>query len=105
MQITITGRHLDITSAIHDYATQKANKLAKYFDRTQTIEVVACKADKLKFEVEMKVKADGTSPFVAKVSSEDLYAGIDLAVDKLERQLTDHKNKVRAHKGNTSMAG
>lgn len=105
MEITVTGRHLEVTSAIRDYATQKANKLARFYNKVQAVDVIVAKADKLQFEIEMKVQADGTSPFVAKVSSEDLYAGIDLAVDKLERQLTDHKNKLRAHKGNTSMAG
>jgi putative sigma-54 modulation protein len=104
MDVKISGRHVEITAAIREYATNKVAKLPRYFDRIQSIGVVADKKDRT-FEVECIVQAAWAEPFVCKVTGPDLYACIDSAVDKLERQLTDHKGRVRHHKGRTSMSG
>lgn len=105
MDIKIGGRHLEVTPAIRDYATEKVNKLPRYYDRITHIEVSVGKIDGHTTEVEIIVQAEHHKPFVAKVKGADLYANIDLAIDKLERQLTDHKEIVRARKGKTSMSG
>ena len=105
MEITVTGRHIEITPAIRQYATEKVSKLPRYFDRIQSISTVADKKDNHTLEVEIIVQADGHDRFIAKTSGPDLYACIDLAVDKLERQLTDHKERVKSRKGKTSMSG
>jgi len=98
MEVTITGRHVDITEPIRDYANEKAGKLARYFGGLAQVEVVADKHDQRHFKVEMIAHVDGHEHFVASEISEDLYACIDGVADKLERQLTDHKQKVRSHK-------
>jgi putative sigma-54 modulation protein len=98
MEIIVSGRHIDITDAIRAYATEKVSKLPRYFDRVQAIEVVADKASAHGHAVEIIVRAEHVDPFIATVSSADLYACIDEAVDKLERQLTDHKEKLRNRK-------
>ena len=105
MEITVTGRHLEITPAIKQYATDKVAKLPRYFDRIQQINVIADKRDNHTFEVEIIVDAEHHEDFVAKASGTDLYGCVDSAVDKLERQLTDHKDKLRQRKGKTSMSG
>lgn len=105
MEVTVTGRHIEITPAIREYATTKVQKLPRYFDRVQSITIVADKRDHHRLEVEVIVQADRAEPFIAKESGPDLYACIDASVDKLERQLTDHKGRVRNHKGHTSMSG
>ena len=105
MEITVSGRHLEITPAIRQYASEKVSKLPRYFDRVQQITIVAGKQDNHTFEVEIIVEAEHHSPFVAKTTGPDLYAGVDAAVDKLERQLTDHKERTRSRKGKTSMSG
>lgn len=98
MDIIVSGKHLDITPAIREYAQQKMAKLPRYFDRISLVEVVADKGRHPQdLEVEVIVHADRSHPFVTKVTRPDLYACIDEAVDKLERQLTDHKEKVRSH--------
>lgn len=95
MQIRITGRkHLEITPAIRDYAQEKAGKLQRYFNGVSEVEVVADKPDR-DFFCEMIVHVDGHDPFVGTSRHGDLYACIDQTVDKLERQLTDHKEKIR----------
>ena len=91
MEITVTGKHLDITPAIKKHATDKMSKLPRYFDRVTLIEVLAYRADSHSFEVEVIVHAEHHDNFVAKNKGPDLYACIDLVVDKLERQLTDFK--------------
>jgi putative sigma-54 modulation protein len=105
MEITVTGRHLEITPAIKEYATDKSAKLPRYFDRVQQISVVADRKDNHTFEVEIIVDAEHHEDFVAKASGPDLYACVDVVVDKLERQLTDHKERLRQRKGKTSMSG
>jgi putative sigma-54 modulation protein len=82
--VTISGRHMDVTEALKNYAEQKVNKLSKYYDRIQEIEVI--------------VNAEHNAIFIAHHDSGDAYACIDGCVDKLERQLTDHKEKHRNRK-------
>jgi len=98
MEITVTGRHVDITTPIREYAQAKSGKLTKYFDRISMIEVVAEKRDGRLFDVELIAHVDRHEHFVAHGTGEDLYACIDEASDKMERQLTDHKEKLRNRK-------
>lgn len=97
MIVTISGRHMEVTPALKQYADQKANKLSKYYDRIQEIEVVM-DASKDSTRVEMIVNAEHNAMFIAHHDEGDAYACIDGCVDKLERQLTDHKEKFRNRK-------
>ncbi|MCC7145525.1 MAG: ribosome-associated translation inhibitor RaiA [Phycisphaeraceae bacterium] len=99
MEVTISGRHLEITEPIREYAAGKMAKLPRYYDRLQAVQVVAEKNEH-QFMVEVRVQADRHDPFIAKESGTDLYACIDATVDKLERQLTDHKDRLRNRKHN-----
>jgi putative sigma-54 modulation protein len=99
MEFKITGRHLEITPAIHDYAQSKTERLHRHFDKIQEIQVVVDKHDR-GLEVEIIVDVEHHDDFIAKVVNADLYACIDLTVDKLERQLTDHKERLRNRKHN-----
>ena len=92
MNITVIGRHMDVTPPLKAYAEQKASKLNKYYDLIQEIEVIL-NADKDDTNVEMIVNAEHKNTFVAHQNGGDAYAGIDGCVHKLERQLTEHKQK------------
>lgn len=98
MEFRITGKHLDVTDAIRDFAQKKTERLQRYFDRIRDIEVLIDKHEHREVEVEMIVHVEGANPFIVTVDSPDLYAAIDECVDKLERQLTDHKEKIRNRK-------
>ncbi len=100
MEIVVIGRHMDMTPAIKEYASEKASKLPRYFDRVTQIEVVIDRgaANDGKIDVELRVFVERHDPFIVKLDNPDLYAGIDLAVGKMERQLTDHKEKLRNRK-------
>lgn len=98
MEFKISGRHLEITPAIREYAEQKTARLPRFFDRIQSISVIIDKHDPQHFEVEIVVDIEHAKDIITKRTSEDVYAGIDKAVDKAERQLTDHKEKLRNRK-------
>jgi putative sigma-54 modulation protein len=88
---------MDVTEALKTFAEQKVSKLTKYYDRVQEIEVIF-DAGKDQVGVEVIVNAEHNALFVAHHDSGDAYACIDGCVDKLERQLTDHKEKLRNRK-------
>jgi putative sigma-54 modulation protein len=94
---TISSRHMDVTPPLRDYAESKAGKLTRYYDRIQEIEVVFDNG-KDAIRVEMIVNAEHKNMFVAHHDDGDAYACIDGCVDKLERQLSDHKKKIRNRK-------
>lgn len=99
MDITITGRHMDITDAIDQHAREKAGKLTRYYDRVAKLEILTEKAeDHRNYKVEFIAHVDGQDHMVAHALHEDLYHAIEHAVKKMERQLTDLKEKLRNHK-------
>jgi len=99
MDITITGRHMPITDAIQQHANDKASKLSRYYDRLAKLEIVIDKAeDRRSYDVEFIAHVDGKDHLVAHAYHEDLYHGIEHAVQKMERRLTDLKEKLRSHK-------
>ena len=87
MIVTVASRHMDVTPALKSFAEQKANKLLKYYDRIQEIEVIM-DAAKDTTRVEMIVNAEHKQMFIAHHEEADAYAAIDQCIDKLERQLT-----------------
>jgi len=89
---------MDVTSALKTFAEQKANKLLKYYDRIQEIEVVLDNSKDDKTSVEMIVNAEHKNMFIAHAAVGDAYASIDACVNNLERQLSDHKKKYRNRK-------
>jgi putative sigma-54 modulation protein len=95
--VTISSRHMDVTEAMKTFAEQKANKLSKYYDLIQEIEVIF-DAGKDRTKVEMIVNAEHKNMFIANHEQGDAYACIDACVEKLERQLTEHKKKHRNRK-------
>ena len=101
MQIQVVGRHVDVPDVLKEYAEEKAGKLVKYYDRIQAIEVVFQQESGSK-TVEMIVTGETSrSSFVAKETTEDFRASLDIVIDKLERQLTKYKEKLRNRKHQT----
>ncbi len=97
MQITVTGRHVEMSEDVKKYAAEKAGKLLKFYDRIQSIAVVV-DSEGDQFSVEMLVNAGARNEFVGREVGSDTFALIDLTVDKLERQLTRHKEIERNRK-------
>jgi putative sigma-54 modulation protein len=101
VQVSITGRHIELSPEVRSYAEAKANKLTRFYDRIQSVEVIL-NGEGNGFEAEMVAKGKRKSTFVAKERGDDMYAAIDLVVDKIERQLTRHKEKMRNRKHPTN---
>lgn len=95
MQINITGHHIDITEALRDYVTEKMQKLTRHFDHV-TIAHTILTVDKQGQKAEATVHVSGKDLF-AEHTTEDMYASIDGLVDKLDRQIIKHKEKIGSH--------
>lgn len=101
MIVTVSGRHMDVTVPLKSYAEEKTNKLTKYYDRIQEIEVIFDAGKdhgKDHTSVEVIVNAEHKNMFVAHHIDGDAYACLDACVHKLERVLSDHKKKLRNRK-------
>jgi putative sigma-54 modulation protein len=95
--VVVSSRHMEVTPSLKAYAEQKANKLTKYYDRIQEIEVILDNTNQ-STRVEMIVSAEHRNMFIANHDQGDAYACIDGCVDKLERALSEHKKKFRNRK-------
>lgn len=95
MRISITGHHVDVTEALKNYVTEKMERIERHFDKIVNVHVVLA-VEKLVQKAEATVQVKGASLF-AQEESEDLYAAIDGMVDKLDRQVVKHKEKVQEH--------
>jgi putative sigma-54 modulation protein len=95
MQLNITGHHIEVTEALKNYVTEKFGKLERHFDQVIDVHVILL-VEKLVQKAEATVQVNGAKLF-AEESHEDLYAAIDGLIDKLDRQILKHKEKVRNH--------
>ena len=102
MQIKISIRHGHLNDNHQEQIRGKAEKLLHYFNRLTMIEVtIDLKNEELK-EVEFLARAEHKHEFVARESSADLTAAIDLALDKVIHQIHRYKEKLQDHRRNVS---
>ena len=95
MQINITGHHVDITEALRNYTSEKMAKLERHFDHVTNVHVILT-VEKQAQKAEATVHVSGADLF-AQHQTEDMYASIDGLVDKLDRQVIKHKEKISNH--------
>lgn len=93
MQINISGHHVELTTALRDYVTNKLSKLERHFDNITTTQVTLS-VEKLRQKAEATVHVSGADLF-AQCEHEDMYAAIDALTDKLDRQVIKHKEKLK----------
>ncbi len=100
MNLTISGHHLEVTPALREYVLAKLERVTRHFDQVVdvnvllTVENLKEKEKRQKAEVTLHVK--GKDIFVEQ-SHEDLYAAIDQLMDKLDRQVCRHKDRLHDH--------
>ena len=92
--IVVTGRGDRITSRDRKHAEDKIQKLEKYFNGITRIEFILNQNAEIS-DVELVISVKRGSPIVCRMKDKDLYAAVDLVLDKAEIQLTRHKEKVR----------
>jgi putative sigma-54 modulation protein len=96
MQLNISGHHLEITESLRDYVSSKLERLNHHHDRITSTHVILS-VDKLEQKAEATLHVSGKDIFADAVDA-DLYTAIDSLVDKLDRQLIKHKEKMRSHR-------
>lgn len=96
MQISLTGRHVDITPSLRSYVHNKFEKLERHFDNMTNVHVILA-VEKERRIAEATVNVNRGSLF-ADAQNEDMYAAIDSLVDKLDRQVKKHKEKLNDHR-------
>lgn len=102
MNINIRGVNLEVTEALRDHVEKKLGRLERYFDTPITSDVtVTLSVVRDQHHVEVTIPIRG-AVLRAEVKNNDMYASVDLVVDKLERQIRKHKTKVnrKLNKGN-----
>lgn len=96
MKYNIRGEKVDVTPAIRSYIEEKIGKLDKYFDDAEDINAnVVIKVRGKEQKIEITVPAMHYT-LRSEESHSDLYAAIDLTVDKLERQIRKNKTKINS---------
>ena len=101
MAIEITGRHVDVTDSMRDYADKRLSKLVDEFAKIDRVHVIL---DVQKYVHVAEVVAHMRQASVeAKAQSENMYASIDEVVDKVEKQLRRTIEKRHEHKGDSKL--
>ncbi|WP_218352219.1 ribosome hibernation promoting factor [Alteromonas lipotrueiana] len=95
MQINLTGHHVEITDSLRTYVDTKFGKLERHFDHISNVHVIL-NVEKITQKAEATVHLSGAEVF-ASAEDTDMYAAIDSMVDKLDRQVIKHKEKLKKH--------
>jgi putative sigma-54 modulation protein len=96
MQVSVTGHHVEVTPALRAYVEDKIGRLERHFDHMTNIHVILS-VEKERKKAEATVSVTRGSLFADTVHA-DMYAAIDTLVDKLDRQLKKHKEKLTDHR-------
>jgi putative sigma-54 modulation protein len=100
MNITISGHHLEITPSLRTYVTDKLDRVMRHFDQVVDVKVLLSidnqKEKEKRQRAECNIMVKGSDIF-AQSAHEDLYAAVDDLMDKLDRQVVKHKDKVQDH--------
>ena len=100
MNLTISGHHLDVTPALRSYVTSKLDRTTRHFDQVVDVKVLLTvenlKEKQGRKRAECNVHVKGSDMF-AESSHADMYAAVDELVDKLDRQVVRHKDRLQSH--------
>ena len=92
MNITISGKNMDITSSLREAVEEKLGKLDRYFTPDTDVHVtLSVEKERQKIEVTIPVKG---GIIRSEQVSNDMYVSIDLVEEVIERQLRKYKNKI-----------
>ncbi len=95
MQLNVSGHHVNVTDSLRGYVESKIERLERHFDLVSNVHCILS-VEKLRHKAEAKVNVNGDTIF-AETTEEDMYAAIDSLVDKLDRRVRKHKEKMVDH--------
>jgi len=99
MQINVKGHQVDVTPALHDYVTSKFERVTRHYDHLHELNVVLG-VEKLLHKAEATIQCSGkktAKKIHADATAADMYAAIDALVDKIDKQVRKHKEKLTDH--------
>ena len=94
MNLHLTGHHVEITPAIREYVVSKLARINRHFDHVIDVNVIMT-VEKLDQKIEANVHLSGKDIHV-QAHHDDMYAAIDGLIDKLDRQVIKHKERLQA---------
>jgi putative sigma-54 modulation protein len=106
MRLDITFRNLDSSEGIKTYAEEKVARLQKFL-RAPLVAEVPCSLERHLHRGDVMVSADGHR-YASHEESDDMYASIDKAMDKIDRQIRDAKAAItdrKRHPGDVLVGG
>ena len=95
MNLSISGRHLEVTPAIREYVLNKMARVSRHFDHVIDTQVMLS-VERLKHTAEVTMRLRGKD-IHCEADDDNLYAAIDLLADKIDRQVIKYKDKVQDH--------
>jgi putative sigma-54 modulation protein len=96
MQLAVTFRHMEPSEALKNYVQDRTAKLSKYIDKPVESQVTLS-VHKFRQIVDVVISVDGLR-IAGQEAHEDMYAAIDLVMEKIERQVKKYREKIRKHK-------
>lgn len=103
MNIIVNGRHLEVTSALKNYAEKKIQRFDRYLSNISEA-VVTLSVEKYRHKVEVLLKVNGVL-IQAEGITGDVYSSIDEVAEKLERQIKKYKEKLVSHRKSEGKVG
>ncbi len=98
MKRSITGRHFDLTEPIKNYVQTAVDIVDKYNLDITTANTVISKSEKKGFTVEFIVNLKDKNTIVITQNDKDVYAAIDLAIERVKKSLRRHADKIKGHR-------
>ncbi len=95
MQLNVSGHHVEVTESLRGYVQTRIEKIERHFDLVSDVHCILT-VEKLRHKAEATVNVNGGTIY-ADAIEEDMYAAIDGLVDKLDRRVKKHKEKLVDH--------
>jgi len=96
-QFQLSARHVEVPKALREYAKEKAERLSRFEDRIRKVRVVLS-PDGGAFRAEMSVSMTRGAKVIGEATGTGFPEALDLAVDRVERQLAREKERVTARR-------
>jgi putative sigma-54 modulation protein len=100
MNLTISGHHLEVTPSLRSYVQAKLDRITRHFDQVVDVKVLLSIENETEKErrqkAECNIHVKGSDMF-AECANEDMYAAVDELMDKLDRQVVRHKDRLQNH--------
>lgn len=100
MQISVTFRQIEPSEALKNYVTERLNKFKRYLDGPVEAHVVLG-LEKFRHQADVTIDSNGRI-IKGRDENADMYAAIDLVMDKIDMQLKKLREKLRDVKGDRS---